>query len=361
MKYKKLLTIKNNQRPYFSWRGYLLILSSFLIFGSLPGVLYTWNSHNWRSLFNNSYLGWYLLYWVIFAAFFSALIAYRRYRDFDLPVQRLSQAAKKVAQGDFSVYLPPLHRSGKYDYLDILFENFNLMVSELGSTETLKNNFISNVSHEFKGPLAVIRGYADSLTDKNISQADRQRYIDSISKATEDLAELVTNILRLNKLENQKIPVKLTYFDLSRQLAEAALSVEKNWEDKQIDFQAELMDDCVILADEQMLSIVWNNLLANAIKFTPAKGQIFLKQFRQDQGVLVVVADSGIGMSNTQIGHIFEQFYQGDHSHSGSGNGLGLAMVKKIVDLADGTISVKSKKGEGSSFSVWLPLKKENN
>ncbi|WP_257615913.1 sensor histidine kinase [Oenococcus oeni] len=156
------------------------------------------------------------------------------------------------------------------------------------------------------------------------------------------------------------MPTKLSYFDLSRQLADCALQLEPNWEKKEIDFQADLLDHCPILADEDMLAIVWNNLLNNAIKFTPEKGKVSLIQKKQDQGVLISVVDSGIGMESSVIDHVFEQFYQGETSHSNSGNGLGLAMAKKIISLSNGTISVQSKVNLGTTFSVWLPTDQKN-
>ena len=345
-------TRKKNKSSYFSLRNYILTLLLFSIIGGIPGILYASNAQNWQDVLISGYTGWYLLYWVIFSAIFSAFAAFRRYRDFDKPIKQLSQAANQVANGDFSVYLPAIHDAEHYDYLDILFEDFNLMVSELGSTETLKSNFISNVSHEFKAPLAVIQGYANSLNDDSLSVKERQKYLRAIVEATNNLASLVTNILRLNKLENQNMPTKLSYFDLSRQLADCALQLEPNWEKKEIDFQADLLDHCPILADEDMLAIVWNNLLNNAIKFTPEKGKVSLIQKKQDQGVLISVVDSGIGMESSVIDHVFEQFYQGETSHSNSGNGLGLAMAKKIISLSNGTISVQSKVNLGTTFSV---------
>ncbi|MDC7952834.1 HAMP domain-containing sensor histidine kinase [Liquorilactobacillus mali] len=340
------------KKRYFSWWSYIATLLCFAIIGGLPGILYV---QNWRQIIENSYIGWYLIYWIIVSALFSGVIAVRRYREFERPIRRLSAAAKRVSNGDFSVYLSPVHSVNNYDYLDELFENFNRMVEELGSIETLKNDFVGNVSHEFKAPLAVIQSYAASLQSTNLTEEEKKQYLAAIIQATNNLASLVTNILRLNKLENQAISQKAGVFDLSRQLAECSLQLEDRWETKSIDFEVDLLEKCQIKADQEMLSIVWNNLLTNAIKFTPRHGKIKLQQVAEDDGVQVSVSDSGIGMNSEMVKHIFDQFYQGDTSHSKEGNGLGLAMVQKIVTLSNGTISVHSEEKKGTTFIVWLP------
>lgn len=338
---------------YFSWWGYLTIFLIFSIIGGIPGALY---GQNWKILLHSGYVGWYLLYYALVSAIFSALIAFRRYHDFVRPLSQLSTAAKRVANGDFSVYLPPVHSFNNYDQLDSLFENFNQMVAELGSTETLKNNFIGNVSHEFKAPLAVIQSYAASLKRVSLSETEKERYLQIIIQATNDLAALVTNILRLSKLENQTIIINATNFDLSHQLADCILKFENRWEEKQLQVDVDLLDSCTIFADQELLAIVWNNLLTNAIKFTPSQGNIKISQQEEDLGVRITISDSGIGIDNETINHIFDQFYQGDSSHSKEGNGLGLAMVNKIIELSKGTVTVHSKLKDGTTLSVWLPL-----
>jgi signal transduction histidine kinase len=228
------------------------------------------------------------------------------------------------------------------------------MVEELGSIETLKNDFIGNVSHEIKTPLAVIQNYASALQSDAVDTDRRKDYTDTIITASRKLSALVTNILKLSKLENQEIVPEAAPFDLCRQLTECALAFEDALEKKNIEFEAEMDDRLVITADEGMLEIVWHNLLSNAIKFTADGGKITLAQTSDDAGVTVTVTDSGCGMDGDTLPHIFDRFYRGDASRSGEGNGLGLALTLRVLELLGGSISAQSEIGKGSTFTVRL-------
>lgn len=295
-------------------------------------------------------------YWGIVSLIFSVLTNYQIYRAFDKPMRKMSNAAKQVAQGDFSVYLEPVHRLDKQDYMDIMFEDFNRMVEELGSIETLKNDFIANVSHEIKTPLSIIQNYTAALKKNNLSTGLRNEYCDTVYIAAQRLTNLVTNILKLNKLENQEIRTSAEPYDLCRQLCECALTFEDLWEKKNIEFIAD-MDDCaVIYSDASMLEIVWCNLLSNALKFTDQGGKITLVQISDEEYVTVAISDTGCGMDEETKKHIFDKFYQGDTSHSREGNGLGLALTLKVLELAGGSIVVTSEPGKGSTFTVRLKI-----
>lgn len=295
-------------------------------------------------------------YWAIVAFVFDLLTNWQIRRNYDKPMRRLGSAAKKVAQGDFSVYVEPIHTADKYDYIDVMFLDFNTMVQELGSIETLKNDFVSNVSHEIKTPLAVIRNYTTALKSKKLSLETQKEYMDTIVSATDNLSNLVTNILKLNKLENQEIESVTEPYDLCDQLCECALRFESLWEEKNITFQADLEDKATIYADRNMLEIVWNNLLSNALKFTAPGGEVTLSQTSDDQVITVSVSDTGCGMDAETQRHIFDKFYQGDTSHAGEGNGLGLALAHRVIEKVGGTLSVLSQPGKGSTFTVILPV-----
>ena len=298
-------------------------------------------------------------FWVVASVCSTLLTGLAVRRHYQKPIEEFSEAARKVAAGDFSVYLPPRHSLDKTTHLDVLFMDFNKMVEELGSIETLKTDFFSNVSHEIKTPLAVIQNTAQLLKSKNLSPAQQQEYVDTIEKYAHRLTDLITNILKLNKLEKQTIQPKAEPYDLAAQLADCALLFERRWEEKDIDFEADLEDQAMIRADPSLLELVWNNLLSNAIKFTPPGGAVALRQTSTPEAIQVTVTDTGCGMNEETMQHIFDKFYQGDTSHATEGNGLGLALVLRILRMTGGSVSVESAPGKGSVFTVRLPRNQE--
>jgi signal transduction histidine kinase len=292
-------------------------------------------------------------YLLFVAVIVTALSAGIRHSLFERPLRHLSEAAKKIAQGDFSVRIAPIRKDGKKDYVEVLFDDFNTMAAELAGIETLKNDFIANVSHEIKTPLSIIQGCANALQSDTLTIEEHRDYAKTIMDATQKLSSLVTNILKLNKLENQDIVPDAAPYDLSEQLRRCALAFEDIWERKNITFTAEL-EDITIKHDESMLELVWNNLFSNALKFTEPGG-LFALSLKSAEGFAVVtVTDTGCGMDEKTVAHIFDKFYQGDSSHSGEGNGLGLAMVKRVMEITGGEISVDSKSGQGTTFTVRL-------
>lgn len=357
MKVKKKRISKDSRvkSQHISWKGYILTYFILLALSAGQGMIYAE-----YMAFDNmppEYIWGMLGYWAIVTAIFHILTVRQKVVAFDRPMRKLSEAAKQVAEGDFSVYLEPTHTPDKLDYVDVMFEDFNKMVEGLGSIETLKNDFISNVSHEIKTPLSIIQSYAMVLQKEGLTSQERKEYTGTIMTASKKLTALVTNILRLNKLENQAIIPINEPFDLCRQLCECALSFESLWEEKGINFEVDIEERVMIYADESMLEIVWNNLLSNAVKFSEPGGTITLKQTSEADMVEVLVRDTGCGMSDDTIKHIFDKFYQGDTSHSQEGNGLGLALVLKVVELMGGSIGVRSTPGAGTAFTVRLPLR----
>ena len=297
-----------------------------------------------------------MLYWAMVAGVFTYITNWQIKESYDKPMRMLSSATQKVAEGDFSIYMEPVHTADKYDYIDVMFLDFNKMVAELGSIETLKNDFVSNVSHELKTPLSIIKNYSTALKKNDLSPESREEYTDTIIEATDRLSTLITNILRLNKLDNQAIESSPEPYDLCRQLTDCILQFEPVWEKKGLEIQVEMEDRAIITADESMMEIVWNNLLSNAIKFTESGGTVSVKQSSDAHSITVSVSDTGCGISEENIRRIFDKFYQGDSSHASEGNGLGLALASRVLDKADGTLVVQSEPGKGSTFTVQLEV-----
>ncbi|MCM1375183.1 MAG: HAMP domain-containing histidine kinase [Lachnospiraceae bacterium] len=295
-----------------------------------------------------------ILYWLLVSVGMTIFTRYKMRQVYEIPMQKLAEAASQVAHGDFSVFVPALHTADKYDYLDVMIQDFNRMVEDLGSIETLKTDFFSNVSHEIKTPLAVIQNTATLLRNETISEKQRQEYVNTIIGASKRLSSLITNILKLNKLEKQTISPDIAEYDLPAQLAECALQFERVWEDKNIEFDAELEEEACITADPSLMELVWNNLLSNALKFTEPGGKVSLTQTTEDGMIIVQVEDTGCGMDEDTMRHSFDKFYQGDSSHSTEGNGLGLALVRRIVQMMDAEIHVQSALGKGTVFTVRM-------
>lgn len=296
-----------------------------------------------------------MIYWGMVAAALTLFTRRKIRAAYEEPMHKLAEATSRVANGDFSVYVPALHTQDKRDYLDIMIMDFNKMVEELGSIETLKTDFVSNVSHEMKTPIAIVKNYAELLKAEHITEQQRKEYAESIEGAAMRLSNLISNILKLNKLENQRIIPEVEAYDVCRQLCDCILQFEEAWDEKDIELETEIDDVVMVEADESLLELVWNNLLSNAIKFTEPGGTVSVKQTSEDSFVKISVSDTGCGMDTDVMNHIFDKFYQGDTSHSKEGNGLGLALVKRVLELMDGDIQVFSEPGKGSTFLVTLP------
>ena len=297
-----------------------------------------------------------LIYWTFVAAAFAVFTQYQFQERYQKPMAEFAKATRKVAEGDFSVYIPSRHLPDKRDHLDVIIADFNIMVEELGSIETLKTDFFSNVSHEIKTPLSIIQNYAQALKNEKLTDAQKEGYIDTILESSIRLNNLITNLLKLNKLEKQNLQPVPEPYDLCGQLCECALRFEDLWTQKDIEFVADIEDRATIEADASLLELVWNNLLSNAIKFTEPGGTVTLRQSSTHNEVIVSVSDTGRGMSEETLKHIFDKFYQGDSSHSTEGNGLGLALVLRILQLMGGTINAASVPGQGSTFTVRIPV-----
>ena len=297
-----------------------------------------------------------ILYWGAVAVGLTLFTRRQIRRVYEDPMLKLAKATRQVAEGDFSVYVAPTHTADKADYIDQMIVDFDKMVEELGSIETLKTDFFSDVSHEFKSPLAVISSNAELLQKSGGLSAEQTEQVENIRYASRRLANLIQNMLKLNKLEKQTIRPVPEAFDVCAQLCSCAVQFEDIWEHRNIEFEADLEDSAAVYADAGLTEIVWTNLLSNAFKFTPEGGTVTLTQRTKGNCVQVSVTDTGCGMTPETVKHIYDKFYQGDPSHSTQGNGLGLALVKRILELSDGSITVESKPGKGSCFLVTLPL-----
>ena len=286
-------------------------------------------------------------------ALFTIFDIIRRKITVDRHVKQINDALDKITKGDFEVRLNTVGVS--HNFAEIM-NSINTMTEELSGVETLRTDFISNVSHEMKTPLTVIGNYGTLLQSPDLTEEERLEYAKNITHSSKHLAELITNILKLNRLENQQIFPHATSYNLSEQLCESLLQFESVWEEKEIEISTEIAEDIFISADSELLSIVWNNLLSNAFKFTDNGDKVSVSLSADSKYATVTVADTGCGMTSETGAHIFEKFYQGDTSRATHGNGLGLALVKRIIDITGSEISVTSMVGVGSTFTVKIQI-----
>ncbi len=269
------------------------------------------------------------------------------------PLNEMIDATERIAKGDFKVHIQETFAE-KSDF-GRLQRSFNHMAAELDGIEMFRKDFINNFSHEFKTPIVSLRGFAHQLQAGGLSPEEEREYIRIIAAESDRLSNMATNILLLSKLENQAIVTDRTEFYLDEQIRTCLLLLEKQWTDGEIELNIDL-DEVKYRFNEDMLSHVWVNLLSNAFKFTPKGGMVTCKLRADETAVTVVISDTGAGMSEDVVGHIFEKFYQGDTSHTGAGNGIGLTIVGRILELCGGTVRVESKLGMGSTFTVTLPV-----
>ena len=272
----------------------------------------------------------------------------------DKPVRLIRKATRRMTEGDLTARIDMSKFIVAGEDFQHIAEDFNLMAEELSSNSALRTDFVSNVSHELKTPLAVIRNYSKMLESENVSEEQRLEYARGIDRAAQRMTALITNILKMNKLENQQISPKVQEYDITEQVAECLLSFDDALERKNLDLQCEMDDRIPVTADPELLTLVWNNLLSNAVKFTPDGGSIMVSVKPENENAVISVRDTGCGITPETAKHIFDKFYQGDTSHATEGNGLGLALVKRVIDLTGGEISVSSTPGDGSTFTVKI-------
>lgn len=268
------------------------------------------------------------------------------------PLNEMIEATERISKGDFKVHIQESFDE-KSDF-GMLQRSFNHMARELDGIEMFRKDFINNFSHEFKTPIVSIQGFAHQLQAGGLTPEEEREYIRIIAAESDRLAKMATNILLLSKLENQAIVTEQTEFWLDEQLRTCLVLLEKQWGPKNIELNIEL-EEVKYQFNEDMLSHVWLNLFNNAIKFTPEGGTVSCSLRSEPDHIIVEISDTGIGMTEETRCHIFDKFFQGDTSHTGDGNGIGLTIVSRILFLCKGSIDVKSKPGQGSTFTVTLP------
>lgn len=266
------------------------------------------------------------------------------------PIKQLGEAMGKVADGDFTVELTS--RSTSKEVQEI-YSGFNLMTHELRTTEILQTDFVSSASHEFKTPVSAIEGYAALLSSCDGLTGEHREYIDKILFNTRRLSSLTGSILLLSKLENQEIPTNQSTFPVDEQIRQSIVALESQWERKDIELDVELCG-AEYYGNELLMRHVWDNLIGNAIKFTPEGSTIKIQLAKKPGRIIFTIEDQGPGIPEKSLHHVFDKFYQADSAHKQEGNGLGLALVEKILTLEKGSVKAENLESGGCRFTVTL-------
>ncbi|MFK7692503.1 ATP-binding protein [Paenibacillus sp. HJGM_3] len=280
----------------------------------------------------------------------------RRHRRSMSPLQPIVEAMRRMAKGDFNVNLDAKpHTNGPFGPI---VESLNDMAIGLNEMERMRQEFISNVSHEIQSPLTSISGFTRALHNDQLQLEERKRYLSIIETESRRLSKLSDNLLKLTSLESQHHPFEAKRFRLHKQIRNIVLACEPQWVEKSIEMDVSL-EEIDLIADEELLSQVWINLINNSIKFTPVGGTIGIALTKRGFEAVVRIWDTGPGIADEDQAHIFERFYKADKSRNrsgSSGSGLGLSIVKKIVQMHKGSVCVDSTPGQGAQFTVVLPL-----
>ena len=289
-----------------------------------------------------------LVIFILIVVPMNTIIYRRRLKE----ITTLSEGISSVACGNYDTHI----ECKKGDQMTPVYEDFNKMCAELSSVEILRNDFINSYSHEFKTPIASINGFASLLLEKDLPEKQRREYAQIIVEESARLSNLANNTILLSKLSSQQIVTDTQRYDVSEQIRQCAIILSKSWLDKKIAFSGEF-PPAMFVGNKELMQHLWINLLGNAVKFTPTGGEISAEVTVQDGNIVVQIADTGEGMNEETLFHLFEPYYQGDVSHSGQGLGLGLSIAKRIVELCGGSITAESELGTGSRFTVSLPTK----
>lgn len=339
----------NRLYMYFTWLVLIINLIAIVILAVLGSILLNYNIINVQ-MFESR---WVLLAFILICFFTGTTISLIVGRVILKPISDLNTAMKQVIDSGFTI---KLDEDQPLDEIRELYHSFNLLTHELGHIETIQNDFISNISHEFKTPLATIQGYVQLLQSDNLTDEERQLFYRNIINASQQLTALSDNILKMAKLENSSIGIEKTHFRVDEQLRQALLFLQPHWEEKDLQLSIEL-ESIKIHANEELIYQVWANLLSNAIKYNTQGGKLEVKLYNDTpKEVVCIIRDTGIGIPEEDQPYIFDKFYQADSSRKVAGTGLGLAIIKPIIEAHHGHIDFKSQEGVGSEFIVHLPI-----
>lgn len=269
------------------------------------------------------------------------------------PVNQLINQLERLSNGDFKTRIKFGNPIAVHPTFRDIEKSFNKAAEELEQTDKLRNNFVNNFSHEFKTPIVSIAGFAKMLQVGNLSDEEKEKYLKVIEDESLRLSSMANNVLSLTRVENQGILTNVSKYNLSEQIRQAILMLTDMWTQKDLNLDINFAE-YTITANKELLEQAWINLLNNAMKFSDNGGTVSVDIQENDDCISVAISNGGKIIPKESIDRIFNKFYQADESHSSEGNGIGLAVVKKVVDLHNGKITVECENGK-TTFTVVLP------
>lgn len=289
----------------------------------------------------------------VFVSFIFSLIVSLRVVK---PLKTITAATKKYAGGDFSAQIPV---SDSYQELSDLIASFNSMAESLAATEASRSSFIANISHELKTPMTIISGFIDGVLDHTIPEEDVTKYLHIVSDETHRLSRLVIAMLNMSKIEAGKLGLTLSDVRLRDLIYQTMIGFEPIISQKQIEIAGlDTLGDITVKADETLFQQIIYNLIDNAVKFTPERGEIRLTLTAEKRNAFLSIRNTGRGIPQDELPLIFDRFYKVDKSRGldTKSFGMGLSIVKSIVELHQGSITVNSEPDAFTEFQIRLPM-----
>jgi len=287
------------------------------------------------------------------AVILGAILAFLLSRRFTRPIRALREASVQVAQNIYSDPIPVTTE----DEIGELVQAFNDMAAQIRLHEETRQDFVANVSHELRSPITSIQGFTQGMLDGTIPTEEHPRYLAIINEESRRLTRLIKDLLDLSQIESGDFPLRLADFDINKLLRQVLVRYADRGEAKGLEMEVDFrQESCFCRADVDRIEQVLNNLVDNAVKYTPENGRIAIWTHDTGQRTLVSISNTGPGIPSEDLPYVFERFYKTDKSHTDkTGTGLGLAIARKIVTQHGGNLSVRSTPGKETCFLMGLP------
>lgn len=330
----------------FSSMVFFVLAVTMLIVGVLMYLIFQRDTLNITSA---ETVGSMVIFFLVASIILGTVIAATTARIFLKNIDNIIEGMNDLASGNYEVRVPAVQSGMTKELID----TFNLLADELENTKTLRSDFVNDFAHEFKTPIVSLLGFAKLLKNPNLTDEERTEYLKIIEEEANRLSVMSTNSLNLTRVEKQTILTEKTQFNLSEQIRNCVLLLEKKWSEKNLELDLDL-EEISVFANEEMLKQVFINLIDNAVKFSYENKELKLKLYKKEDKVVFSIRNYGLAISDADKEKIFTRFYRAENSMGIEGTGVGLAIVKKIVELHKGEILLHNE-SDFTEFEVAIP------